>query len=77
MASFIDTYHYWGAEFVSYLQTTLPSLGPFFMWVSDIGDPGLAFTLYFPAVVALHAGVGVRLMWSIVFCEWSNMILKW
>ncbi|XP_069937733.1 glucose-6-phosphatase catalytic subunit 1-like [Cherax quadricarinatus] len=47
------------------------------MQVSDAGDPGLAFTLYFPLVVALQATVGVKFMWSIIMCEWSNMILKW
>lgn len=47
------------------------------MSVSHWGDPGQAFTFYFPIVMGLHAGVGIKLMWAIVFCEWSNMILKW
>ncbi|XP_071532945.1 glucose-6-phosphatase catalytic subunit 1-like [Panulirus ornatus] len=77
MNNFVESYHYWGTEFIVQLQTLLPDRGLFFMQVSDVGDPGLAFTFYFPLVVALHAGVGIKLMWSIIFCEWSNMILKW
>nr|WED30158.1 glucose-6-phosphatase 2 [Penaeus vannamei] len=77
MEAYTEMSHKWGAEFIESLQTSLPGRGRMFMQISDIGDPGLAFTLYFPVVVALHAGVGVRLMWSIIFCEWSNMILKW
>ncbi|KAG7171520.1 glucose-6-phosphatase catalytic subunit 1-like [Homarus americanus] len=77
MESLVDTYHQWGAELISTMQRTFPGSALFFMKVSDAGDPSLAFTFYFPLVVALHAGIGVRLMWSIIFCEWSNMILKW
>lgn len=77
MASLIQTYHYWGAEFISYFQRAFPGRGLFFMQVSGVGDPGLAFTFYFPLVVALNAGLGVRMMWTLLFCEWSNMILKW
>lgn len=75
--SIVDTYHYWGAEFISHFQAALPGRGRFFMQVSAVGDPGLAFTFYFPLLLALHAGLGVRLMWTLIFCEWSNMILKW
>lgn len=77
MTSYVDLYHKWGAESIEYLQDTLPGRGGFFMSVSNFGDPGLAFTFYFPLVMGLHAGLGTRFMWAIVFCEWSNMILKW
>uniref|UniRef100_A0A0N7ZBX2 glucose-6-phosphatase n=1 Tax=Scylla olivacea TaxID=85551 RepID=A0A0N7ZBX2_SCYOL len=76
-ASLVDTYHYWGAEFISNFQRLVPNRGRFFMQVSAVGDPGLAFTLYFPLLLSVHTGVGVRLMWTLLFCEWSNMILKW
>ncbi|MPC72809.1 hypothetical protein E2C01_067123 [Portunus trituberculatus] len=60
-----------------WLACTVPNRGRFFMQVSAVGDPGLAFTLYFPLLLSVHAGLGVRLMWTLLFCEWSNMILKW
>ncbi|XP_066988968.1 glucose-6-phosphatase 2-like isoform X2 [Macrobrachium rosenbergii] len=75
--AFVESYHKWGAESIEFLQNVLPGRGPFFISVSNLGDPGLAFTFYFPIVIALHAGLGTRFMWSIVFCEWSNMLLKW
>lgn len=77
MAAIVDTYHQWGVEIIYFFQKLWPRSGLFFMQVSDAGDPSLAFTFYFPLMVALHAGVGIKLMWSIVFCEWSNMVLKW
>ncbi|XP_076059781.1 glucose-6-phosphatase 3-like [Oratosquilla oratoria] len=77
LTQYVDGVHKWGIDVIALLQERFPGRGPLMMQISDIGDPGYAFSIYVPVVSALHPGVGVRLLWSIIFCEWSNMILKW
>lgn len=45
--------------------------------ISRIGDPSLAFTLYFPIVVGINFRSGIRFLGAAILCEWMNQVLKW
>jgi len=66
-----------GADVIEYMQVNYPGYARCMMQISDFGDPGLAFSLYFPLVMALNADLGSKMMWTVIFSEWANMILKW
>ncbi|CAL4141041.1 unnamed protein product, partial [Meganyctiphanes norvegica] len=66
-----------GADVIEYMQVNYPGYARRMMQISDFGDPGLAFSLYFPLVMALNADLGSKMMWTVIFSEWANMILKW
>jgi len=69
--------YYWSALWISYFQHTFPDVGKFLLTVSSIGDPSQGFVLYFPIILALNYGKGVRYLGTFIVCEWLNMILKW
>ena len=52
-------------------------LGGRMQLVSLVGDPELAFVLFFPLVAAMNATSGTRFAGAIIVCEWLNQILKW
>ena len=52
-------------------------LGPVMQFVSRLGSPQYAFTLFFPLLLAVHSSVGVRYLWVAIISDWLNMVLKW
>ena len=46
-------------------------------FVSRLGSPQYAFTLFFPLLLAVHSSVGVRYLWVAIISDWLNMVLKW
>ena len=52
-------------------------LGPVMQFVSRLGSPQYAFTLFFPLLLAVHSSVGVRYLWVAIISDWINMVLKW
>eukprot|EP00095_Tigriopus_kingsejongensis_P011441 maker-scaffold222_size251774-snap-gene-1.20 protein:Tk11441 transcript:maker-scaffold222_size251774-snap-gene-1.20-mRNA-1 annotation:"hypothetical protein DAPPUDRAFT_316364" len=52
-------------------------LGSRMQLASSIGDPSLAFVLYFPIIAGIHYRSGVRFLGTVILCEWLNQVLKW
>ena len=46
-------------------------------FVSQLGSPQYAFTLFFPLLLAVRSSVGVRYLWVAIISDWLNMVLKW
>ncbi len=62
---------------VLFFRIDQSGMGPRLMLASKIGDPQLAFSLYFPLVAAVSWVSGVRYLGAVVACEWLNLVLKW
>lgn len=52
-------------------------MGSVMQFVSRLGSPQFAFTLFFPLLFAVHWSVGVRYLWVAIISDWLNMVLKW
>ncbi|GFR66951.1 glucose-6-phosphatase, partial [Elysia marginata] len=68
---------YWGISAITDIQEKFKDYSGFMVFLSYVGDPRFAFTIYFPVAYSLHRSVGVRVLLAAVISEWLNAVLKW
>nr|KAI8730287.1 glucose-6-phosphatase 3-like isoform X1 [Biomphalaria glabrata] len=73
----LDSFHLWGVLFIQELQLNFKNVSGVMLFLSHIGDPKIAFNIYFPVAYYLHNSVGKRVLWAAVISEWLNSVLKW
>ena len=45
--------------------------------ISYLGDPALAFSVFFPLLLGIRWDAGVRLVGSLVISQWGSQVMKW
>ncbi|KAJ7313725.1 hypothetical protein JRQ81_005366 [Phrynocephalus forsythii] len=74
----MDAFYSSGVQFAEMLQTNLPGMEEFWLWVTFLGDPKCIFIIYFPlAYFLLDQKVGVKVLWLGIISEWLNLVSKW
>ncbi|XP_061445972.1 glucose-6-phosphatase 3 isoform X2 [Rhineura floridana] len=74
----MDVFYTSGVWFAEMLQTGLPGLQEFWLWVTFLGDPKCVFIIYFPlAYFLLDQKVGIKVLWLGLISEWLNLVSKW
>ncbi|GFN94622.1 glucose-6-phosphatase [Plakobranchus ocellatus] len=68
---------FWGISLIEDIQARFQDYSGFMVFLSHVGDPRFAFTIYFPVAFVLHRSVGTRVLWAAVISEWLNAVLKW
>ncbi|RUS86528.1 hypothetical protein EGW08_005720 [Elysia chlorotica] len=68
---------YWGVSVIIDIQEKLKDYSGFMTFLSSVGDPRFAFTVYFPVAYCLHRSVGIRVLLAAAISEWLNAVLKW
>ncbi|CAL1530783.1 unnamed protein product [Lymnaea stagnalis] len=72
-----DSLHLWGIGLIQEIQSRLEEYSGLLVFLSHIGDPRFAFSIYFPVAYFLHRSVGKRVLWVAVISEWLNAVAKW
>ncbi|XP_028559177.2 glucose-6-phosphatase 3 [Podarcis muralis] len=74
----MDVFYTSGIWFAEVLQTSLPGLEDFWLWMTFMGDPKSVIIIYFPlAYFLLDRKVGVKVLWLGLISEWLNLVSKW
>lgn len=68
---------YWGISAIVDIQDLLKDYSRFLVFLSYVGDPRFAFTVFFPVAYSLQRSVGIRVLLAAVISEWLNAVLKW
>lgn len=66
-----------GINFIIYLQKSWTGWQNEILFLSKVGDPRNSFLIYFPVVYHLNHNLGVSVLWTAIFSEWMNLVLKW
>ncbi|KAH9524360.1 Glucose-6-phosphatase 2 [Bulinus truncatus] len=72
-----DSLHLWGVLLIQELQLRFQTFTGLMLFLSHLGDPKMAFNLYFPIAYFLHYSIGKRVLWVAILSEWLNSVLKW
>lgn len=64
-------------ETIAYLQQNFAGYESWITYISVLGDNREMFTFFFPLLAGLANELGTRVLWSAIFVEWSNLLLKW
>lgn len=75
--SSMDLLHMKGVETVAYLQHVFVDHAKSMVFLSNFFDPRYAFLVLSPLIIALDPRYGKRLIWTTVFAEWMNQVMKW
>ncbi|XP_026566570.1 glucose-6-phosphatase 3 isoform X1 [Pseudonaja textilis] len=74
----MDIFYTSGVQFAEMLQSALPGLEDFWLWVTFFGDPKCVFIIYFPlAYFLLDKKIGLTVLWLGLISEWLNLMSKW
>ncbi|ETE73945.1 Glucose-6-phosphatase 3, partial [Ophiophagus hannah] len=74
----MDIFYTSGVQFAETLQSALPGLEDFWLWVTFFGDPKCIFIIYFPlAYFLLDKKIGLTVLWLGLISEWLNLMSKW
>ena len=66
-----------GIDIILQIQSACKNYEDQILFLSRVGDPRNAFLIYFPMAYHLNSGFGLSVLWSFIFSEWLNLILKW
>lgn len=73
----MEEIHDYGIGFILQLQNVFKNYESEMLFLSRLGDPRNAFLIYFPVAYHINCRLGLTLLWSFIFSEWLNLILKW
>lgn len=77
MSSTMDILHMKGVETVAHLQNVLVGQEKTMFFLSHFFDPRYAFLILSPLIFSLCPKSGKTLIWTTVFAEWINQVMKW
>lgn len=77
MSSPMDLLHVKGVEAVAQLQNVFADQTKSMVFLSNFFDPRYAFLILSPLIFSLDPRSGKTLIWTTVFAEWINQVMKW